>query len=190
MCVHFSRRPAWTDRILYQVHVDAYDNVKLGVEQTSYSALHFYTQSDHKPVTSHYTIKVRDWIVLSLQQVNVSDWSRFSMSLDAIWVFVLLFLSSHYNSAIILQVFANHEERCVRFQAVGTWLVGEGGQFNLILDSDVTTSPWDYISIYKVRTVCCTKGHKNIRKVSQVFGDREVKIYVILSQNYSLSTGC
>ncbi|KAK4311833.1 hypothetical protein Pmani_016704 [Petrolisthes manimaculis] len=100
----FSRRPAWTDRILYQVHVDAYDNVKLGVEQTGYSAIHSYTQSDHKPVTANYTIKV----------------------------------------------FANHEERCVRFQAVGTWLVGEGGQFNLTLDSDVTTSPWDYISIYKV----------------------------------------
>lgn len=100
----FSRRPAWTDRILYQVHVDAYENVKLGVEQLLYSPIEVYTQSDHKPVTTTYKVKV----------------------------------------------FANHDDRCVRFQPMGTWVVGEGGPVKISLDSDVVTSPWDYIALYKV----------------------------------------
>ena len=54
----YRRRPAWTDRILHQVHVDAYENVKLGVEQTSYEATRDYTQSDHRPVRANYKIKV------------------------------------------------------------------------------------------------------------------------------------
>ncbi|XP_066985297.1 phosphatidylinositol 4,5-bisphosphate 5-phosphatase A-like [Macrobrachium rosenbergii] len=98
-----SRRPAWTDRILYQVHVDAYENVKLGVKQASYSSVDTYTQSDHKPVFSNYFIKV----------------------------------------------FANHEDRCVRFQPIGTWYIGEGGNVKFTLDSDVVASPWDYIALYK-----------------------------------------
>ncbi|XP_047740150.1 phosphatidylinositol 4,5-bisphosphate 5-phosphatase A [Hyalella azteca] len=53
-----SRRPAWTDRILHQVLPDAYEHVKLSAEQTSYSALQQYRQSDHKPVIAEYLIKV------------------------------------------------------------------------------------------------------------------------------------
>lgn len=98
------RRPAWTDRILHQVHVDAYENVKLGVEQSSYEAVQEYMQSDHRPVRAHYKIKM----------------------------------------------FANHEDRCVHFHEPGTWLLGEGGPVKFTLDSDVITSPSDYVALYKV----------------------------------------
>lgn len=47
-------------------------------------------------------------------------------------------------------MFANHEERCVNFRPLGTWVVGEGGPFKFTLDSDVVISPWDYIALYKV----------------------------------------
>ncbi|KAF2361418.1 Endonuclease/exonuclease/phosphatase [Trinorchestia longiramus] len=53
-----SRRPAWTDRILHKVLPEAYENVTLTAEQTSYTALPHYTQSDHKPVIAEYCIKV------------------------------------------------------------------------------------------------------------------------------------
>nr|XP_029710102.1 phosphatidylinositol 4,5-bisphosphate 5-phosphatase A-like isoform X4 [Aedes albopictus] len=52
------RRPAWTDRILYAVKENTYRNVKLSVEQTSYKSHPSYSISDHKPVTSEFTIKV------------------------------------------------------------------------------------------------------------------------------------
>ncbi|XP_052862131.1 phosphatidylinositol 4,5-bisphosphate 5-phosphatase A-like isoform X2 [Anopheles cruzii] len=51
------RRPAWTDRILYAVNETNYRNVRLTVEQTSYKSHPSYSISDHKPVTSEFTLK-------------------------------------------------------------------------------------------------------------------------------------
>ncbi|XP_049289899.1 inositol polyphosphate 5-phosphatase K isoform X1 [Anopheles funestus] len=51
------RRPAWTDRILYAVNENNYRNVRLTVEQTSYKSHPSYNISDHKPVTSEFTLK-------------------------------------------------------------------------------------------------------------------------------------
>ena len=59
-----SRRPAWTDRILHQVHPDAYENVKLSVTQSSYDSHPNYTQSDHKPVSADYCVKVPTFFYL------------------------------------------------------------------------------------------------------------------------------
>ncbi|KAB7505470.1 Phosphatidylinositol 4,5-bisphosphate 5-phosphatase A [Armadillidium nasatum] len=52
------RRPAWTDRILHQVHVNAYENVRLNIDQLLYESNQDYGQSDHKPVCAKYAIKV------------------------------------------------------------------------------------------------------------------------------------
>lgn len=52
------RRPAWTDRILYRVSSNNYENVTLNVEQKSYEAHCNYALSDHKPVTAEFVIKV------------------------------------------------------------------------------------------------------------------------------------
>uniref|UniRef100_A0AAG5DM21 Inositol polyphosphate-related phosphatase domain-containing protein n=1 Tax=Anopheles atroparvus TaxID=41427 RepID=A0AAG5DM21_ANOAO len=51
------RRPAWTDRILYGVNENNYRNVRLTVDQTSYKSHPSYSISDHKPVTSEFTLK-------------------------------------------------------------------------------------------------------------------------------------
>ncbi|XP_061509801.1 phosphatidylinositol 4,5-bisphosphate 5-phosphatase A isoform X1 [Anopheles gambiae] len=51
------RRPAWTDRILYAVNENNYRNVRLTAEQTSYKSHPSYSISDHKPVTSEFTLK-------------------------------------------------------------------------------------------------------------------------------------
>nr|XP_018907600.1 PREDICTED: inositol polyphosphate 5-phosphatase K-like [Bemisia tabaci] len=52
------RRPAWTDRILYKVNENAYENIKLKLTQDSYHSIESYGISDHKPVASRFTIKV------------------------------------------------------------------------------------------------------------------------------------
>lgn len=52
------RRPAWTDRILYKVNANVYENITLEIEPESYKAIDNYSVSDHKPVVASFTIKV------------------------------------------------------------------------------------------------------------------------------------
>ncbi|XP_055317820.1 inositol polyphosphate 5-phosphatase K [Sitodiplosis mosellana] len=52
------RRPAWCDRILYKTPQAAFKNMELVTEQTSYRSHPQFTISDHKPVTSEFTINV------------------------------------------------------------------------------------------------------------------------------------
>ncbi|CAK9796395.1 Inositol polyphosphate 5-phosphatase K [Anthophora plagiata] len=53
------RRPSWTDRILYKVNADVYDDVKLNAIQRNYKSHSSYIQSDHKPVTGEFDIVIR-----------------------------------------------------------------------------------------------------------------------------------
>lgn len=55
--LYFRRRPAWTDRILYQVNADVYDNVTLNVEALKYRSHLNYRTSDHRPVSAAFNIK-------------------------------------------------------------------------------------------------------------------------------------
>lgn len=53
------RRPAWTDRIMYAVQpLNRQPGMQLSIEQCSYKSHPLYTISDHKPVTSDFTIKL------------------------------------------------------------------------------------------------------------------------------------
>jgi len=54
----FKRRPSWTDRILYKVNANVYENLTLHAEQVSYRSIDEYVQSDHKPVVGEFIIKV------------------------------------------------------------------------------------------------------------------------------------
>lgn len=52
------RKPAWTDRILYRYTRDAYTHTNLEVKQLHYSSHSYYSQSDHKPVSGSFLIKI------------------------------------------------------------------------------------------------------------------------------------
>ncbi|XP_034475415.1 inositol polyphosphate 5-phosphatase K [Drosophila innubila] len=53
------RRPAWTDRIMYAVQpLNRLPGLQLAIEQCSYKSHPAYNISDHKPVTSDFTIKL------------------------------------------------------------------------------------------------------------------------------------
>lgn len=60
------RRPAWCDRVLYKTPQHAFKNMELVTEQTSYRSHPQFTMSDHKPVTSEFTIQVSCSAVNSL----------------------------------------------------------------------------------------------------------------------------
>ncbi|XP_026734789.1 inositol polyphosphate 5-phosphatase K-like isoform X2 [Trichoplusia ni] len=51
------RKPSWTDRILYKVNANNYENVTLRAEVVSYNHIPHYTVSDHKPVVALVHIK-------------------------------------------------------------------------------------------------------------------------------------
>lgn len=52
------RRPAWCDRILYKTPQTEFKNMELVTEQKSYRSHPQFKISDHKPVTSEFTINV------------------------------------------------------------------------------------------------------------------------------------
>lgn len=52
------RRPAWCDRILYKTPLPTFKNMEITTEQTSYRSHPQFTMSDHKPVSSEFTIHV------------------------------------------------------------------------------------------------------------------------------------
>ncbi|XP_062579807.1 inositol polyphosphate 5-phosphatase K-like [Saccostrea cucullata] len=52
------RVPAWCDRILWQVHEDAFEKITLSADLLEYRSVPFYVLSDHKPVVATYKVKV------------------------------------------------------------------------------------------------------------------------------------
>lgn len=68
--IFFRRRPAWTDRVLYKEPKNIYKNAELSAEQTSYRSHPGYSISDHKPVTSEFTIKVKFEIIVTMLQID------------------------------------------------------------------------------------------------------------------------
>ncbi|XP_021188218.2 inositol polyphosphate 5-phosphatase K isoform X1 [Helicoverpa armigera] len=60
------RKPSWTDRILYKVNANNYENVTLRADVLSYNHIPHYTVSDHKPVVAQVNIKIRAGISMSI----------------------------------------------------------------------------------------------------------------------------
>ncbi|XP_054257760.1 inositol polyphosphate 5-phosphatase K-like isoform X2 [Macrosteles quadrilineatus] len=70
-----SRRLAWTDRVLYKVNKDNYQNVTLSATQTSYNSVESYTISDHKPVYAEFDIKVfSDYSDREVSFASIDTW--------------------------------------------------------------------------------------------------------------------
>ncbi|CAK1556402.1 unnamed protein product [Leptosia nina] len=53
------RKPSWTDRILYKVIANNYENITLRADTISYNHIPHYMVSDHKPVVGQFNVKVR-----------------------------------------------------------------------------------------------------------------------------------
>lgn len=52
------RKPAWTDRILYRHTSNAYEKLAISLTPQEYKSHSTYTQSDHKPVSARFTLRV------------------------------------------------------------------------------------------------------------------------------------
>ncbi|CAH2048510.1 unnamed protein product, partial [Iphiclides podalirius] len=59
------RKPSWTDRILYKVIANNYENITLRADVISYNHLPHYIVSDHKPVVAQFFVKIPCALALS-----------------------------------------------------------------------------------------------------------------------------
>ncbi|KAF8793347.1 inositol polyphosphate 5-phosphatase K-like isoform X1 [Argiope bruennichi] len=100
------RKPAWTDRVLFRFTPNAYENVTLSLKQLHYGCHEKYEQSDHKPVTSSFLLKVfshpkekrvfflpiKDWRVNS----DSAAWYTFSEGAEpSTWDWIGLFRADY-----------------------------------------------------------------------------------------------
>uniref|UniRef100_A0A0A9YBR6 Phosphatidylinositol 4,5-bisphosphate 5-phosphatase A n=1 Tax=Lygus hesperus TaxID=30085 RepID=A0A0A9YBR6_LYGHE len=70
-----SRRPGWTDRILYKVNPNVYENVTLDITPQSYKAIESVMYSDHKPVVASFAIKVfSDYVERCVKFLPIQTW--------------------------------------------------------------------------------------------------------------------
>nr|XP_029710119.1 phosphatidylinositol 4,5-bisphosphate 5-phosphatase A-like isoform X3 [Aedes albopictus] len=148
------RRPAWTDRILYAVKENTYRNVKLSVEQTSYKSHPSYSISDHKPVTSEFTIKVIRKPQYSGERFKRHHYKRFSYRMAiANGTESTARLSSFDDLVSDLvdgqQVYEDTTERTIMFKPIELWLVGEPNTIEYVIPAGFDEGNADWIGIYR-----------------------------------------
>lgn len=155
------RRPAWTDRILYAVRENTYQNVKLTVEQTSYKSHPSYNISDHKPVSSEFTIKVMRKPQYSGERFREHHYQRLSYrlaiangteSVAALHSFddlVSDLLDGGGPGGNSAQIYEDTTERTVVFKPIELWLVGEQNRIEYTIPAGFEEGTADWIGIYR-----------------------------------------
>lgn len=114
------RKPAWTDRILYKVGANNYENVTLKADQNSYICHPEYMLSDHRPVSSEFNVKVVDYL---RQKPDLLDTTS-------------------------AQVFADYSEQLVEFDSISCWVMDESNSTEYKISQDKEASG-DWIGLYK-----------------------------------------
>ncbi|XP_039434852.1 phosphatidylinositol 4,5-bisphosphate 5-phosphatase A-like isoform X3 [Culex pipiens pallens] len=155
------RRPAWTDRILYAVRENTYQNVKLTVEQTSYKSHPSYNISDHKPVSSEFTIKVMRKPQYSGERFREHHYQRLSYrlaiangtesvaQLHSFDDLVSDFIDGGGGGAKSAQIYEDTTERTVVFKPIELWLVGEQNRIEYTIPAGFEEGTADWIGIYR-----------------------------------------
>ncbi|XP_055620416.1 phosphatidylinositol 4,5-bisphosphate 5-phosphatase A isoform X3 [Toxorhynchites rutilus septentrionalis] len=148
------RRPAWTDRILYAVKENNYRNVKLTVEQTSYKSHPSYNISDHKPVSSEFTIKVTRKPQYSGERFKAHHYQRLSYRMaiaNGTEPFARLNSFDDLVSDLVdgAQVYEDTTERTIVFKPVELWLVGEPNTIEYTIPAEFEGGNADWIGIYR-----------------------------------------
>ncbi|XP_058836310.1 phosphatidylinositol 4,5-bisphosphate 5-phosphatase A isoform X3 [Topomyia yanbarensis] len=149
------RRPAWTDRILYAVKENNYRNVKLSVDQTSYKSHPSYNISDHKPVSSEFTIKVVRKPQYSGERFKAHHHQRLSYRMAI--ANGTESTAPPFNSFDDLvsdlidgaQVYEDTTERTIVFKPIELWSVGEPNKIEYTIPAGFEEGTADWIGIYR-----------------------------------------
>ncbi|XP_013164333.1 PREDICTED: inositol polyphosphate 5-phosphatase K-like isoform X1 [Papilio xuthus] len=165
------RKPSWTDRILYKVVPNNYENITLRADCLSYNDVPHYTVSDHKPVVAVYTIKVQRLLTRSL----MADVPRATRSMIRMRTALVKPADTPEDEAgtstpdvpegeeeeedvcdnvdgvfVSDEVMANYTEKTVEFApVVRIWYIGDADfRTQCTLSPDVEINPNDWIGIY------------------------------------------
>lgn len=168
------RKPSWTDRILYKVNANNYENITLRAKVESYNHIPHYTVSDHKPVVAQLNIKIRHGCIVSLmgkanKNIDASVNTR-SSAVETIGQRIEVPISRGIamHSAIIQNApalsvedttdsveptnntFSNYTEKTVEFAPMTrVWYLGDADfRTQCTLTPDVELNPSDWIGIY------------------------------------------
>ncbi|XP_012550985.1 inositol polyphosphate 5-phosphatase K isoform X1 [Bombyx mori] len=166
------RKPSWTDRVLYKVVANNYENVTLRADLVSYNHMPHYTLSDHKPVVAQFNIKVRHGFILSmierppvsrsdvkLRRATVPSHTNSDtphvLSTTASGIQNITGLLSHIDVDELAEeasneAFANYTEKTVEFAPINrVWYIGDADfRTQCTLTPDIEVNPGDWIGIY------------------------------------------
>ncbi|CAG4969549.1 unnamed protein product [Parnassius apollo] len=159
------RKPSWTDRILYKVIANNYENITLRADVVSYNHVPHYTVSDHKPVVALFNIKILPAFTRSV----LADKPKAARSairmragivtpIDAAEEATSIRVSSpdtgtgnsDDENSVPEQTFSNYTEKMVEFApVVRIWYIGDADfRTQCTLSPDVEINPNDWIGIY------------------------------------------
>ncbi|XP_023934774.2 inositol polyphosphate 5-phosphatase K [Bicyclus anynana] len=159
------RKPSWTDRILYKVIANNYENITLRADLISYNHIPHYTVSDHKPVVAQFNIKIRQKSAPAVDTPPKAARSQIRMR-SAMVVHDSTSLGVEEGleacAAEPEQVestaeqdseetaFANYTVRTVEFEPISRiWYIGDADfRTKCTLSPDVDIQPNDWIGIY------------------------------------------
>ncbi|KAL1450515.1 hypothetical protein WDU94_002868, partial [Cyamophila willieti] len=122
----FRRRCAWTDRILYKVNENNYEDVKLSLEQLKYTSLQDYGTSDHKPVLSEFKIKICPTLFASGCLPPIDSEARLRRD-----------TTPHRMS-----------QASVSFEPVTNWVLDDRNNITVYFGGNYVPNPWDWIGVY------------------------------------------
>ncbi|XP_021188219.1 inositol polyphosphate 5-phosphatase K isoform X2 [Helicoverpa armigera] len=149
------RKPSWTDRILYKVNANNYENVTLRADVLSYNHIPHYTVSDHKPVVAQVNIKIRAGISMSIiaepPPIHSSIRMRSLIIPPQLPTLTEASMSSIPESKMDLQkTFSNYTEKTVEFAPITRiWYIGDADfRTQCTLSPDIEVNDNDWIGIY------------------------------------------
>ncbi|CAB3236737.1 unnamed protein product [Arctia plantaginis] len=168
------RKPSWTDRILYKVNANNYENVTLRAEVLQYHDIAHYTVSDHKPVVGLLNIKIRQAFTRSVVEdtprINARSAVRMLSammpppSLDTVTTANIQTEGFAFSSGVLetafdntcqnvsepTPTFSNYTEKTVEFAPISrVWYIGDADfRTQCTLTPDIVVNPSDWIGIY------------------------------------------
>ncbi|XP_046966100.1 inositol polyphosphate 5-phosphatase K-like isoform X1 [Vanessa cardui] len=157
------RKPSWTDRILYKVIANNYENITLRADLVSYHHIPHYTVSDHKPVVAQFNIKIRTSYSVAVPKVKKAQIRMRSAVIEPEGIATASMIEpiaafsaiggnvmSDSNESEADEAFSNFTVKTVEFAPiVRIWYIGDADfRTQCTLSPDVEINPNDWIGIY------------------------------------------